>query len=46
MKRILMLMVLFFCIYDLNAQQKHSLSEIEGKLSQSLKNLIIKFQTD
>lgn len=46
MKRILMLMDLFFCIYDLNAQQKYSLSEIEGKLSQSPKNLIIKFQTD
>ncbi len=44
--RVLMLVFMFSGFCFTKAQQNHSLSEIESKLSQSPKNLVIKFSTN
>ncbi len=46
MKRILIITILFLGVCVSNAQEIHSLSELEDKLIQYPKNLVIKFSTD
>lgn len=41
-----LLLFMFFGIYYTNAQQNYSLTDIESKLSQNPKNIVIKFYAD